>query len=102
MQVGNLRDGNLWSTHETPWETAFVICQVQRAGNSAVMEELLGISWWFSGEATTCHCRRHRFDPWSARTLHAAEQLSHAPQLLMPASSEPVLCKERRPSTIEK
>ena len=26
-----------------------------------------GLSWWFSGTETTCHCRRHGFGPRSAR-----------------------------------
>ena len=25
--------------------------------------------WWLSGKESACQCRRHRFDPWSARSL---------------------------------
>ena len=35
-----------------------------------------GLPWWLSGEESTCQCRRHRFDPWSGKIPHAAEQLS--------------------------
>ena len=24
----------------------------------------IGLAWWLSGKEFTCHCRRHRFDPW--------------------------------------
>ena len=38
------------------------------------------VSWWFSGEESTCQCRKHGFDPWSRKgipePLVAAKQLS--------------------------
>ena len=39
------------------------------------------IPQWFSGKESACHCRKHRFDPWSRKIPHAVEQL-HVPQLL--------------------
>ena len=35
-----------------------------------------------SGKQSTCQCRRHRFDPWPGKTLHATEQLSLSGKLL--------------------
>ena len=32
--------------------------------------------WWYSGEESAYQCRRRRFDPWSGKIPHAAEQLS--------------------------
>ena len=37
---------------------------------------ILGLSCWLSGKECTCQCWRHRFDPWSGKIPHAAEQLS--------------------------
>ena len=33
-------------------------------------------SWWLSGKESAGRCRRHRFNPWSGKIPHAAEQLS--------------------------
>ena len=61
---------------------------------------------------SACQCRRHGFDPWSGRILHAVEQLRPCTQLpslcsrageLRPPSShaeEPVLCNEEQPQLI--
>ena len=35
-----------------------------------------GLPWWLSDKESACQCRRHRFDPWSGKILHAVEQLS--------------------------
>ena len=35
-----------------------------------------GLPWWHSGWESACQCRGHVFEPWSEKTLHAAEQLS--------------------------
>ena len=34
------------------------------------------LSSWLSGKISACQCRRHRFNPWSGRIPHVAEQLS--------------------------
>ena len=44
------------------------------------------LPWWLSGKEATYQCRRHRFDPWSRRNPHAAEQLSPCT-----TTTEPVL-----------
>ena len=36
----------------------------------------MGLPWWRSGEESACQCRGHRFEPWSGKIPHAAEQLS--------------------------
>ena len=46
----------------------------------------VGLSRWLSGKESACKCRRHRLDPWSRKSPHAAEQLS-----LCAAAVEPVL-----------
>ena len=28
-----------------------------------------GLLWWLSGQEFSCQCTRHRFDPWSGKTL---------------------------------
>ena len=40
-----------------------------------------GLPWWSSGCESTCQCRKHRFDPWSRKILHATGQLDLCPQL---------------------
>ena len=40
------------------------------------------LPWWLSGKESACQCRRHGFCPWPGKIAHAAEQLSHTPQLL--------------------
>ena len=32
-----------------------------------------GLPWWLSGKESTCHCRRHRFSPWSGKIPHACQ-----------------------------
>ena len=35
-----------------------------------------GLSWWLSGQEPACQCRRHRFNSWSRKIPHVAEQLN--------------------------
>jgi len=49
-------------------------------------KKILGLPWWLSGGESTCQCRRHPFNSWSAKIPHAAEKLS-----LCAATPEPVL-----------
>ena len=44
------------------------------------------LRWWFSGQESTCRCRRHEFSPWSGRIPPPTEQRSPEPQLLSPNS----------------
>ena len=37
---------------------------------------LLGLPWWLSSEESACQCRKHEFDSWSRKILHASEQPS--------------------------
>ena len=32
--------------------------------------------WWLSNKEFACHCRRHGFNPWSRKILHAMGKLS--------------------------
>ena len=32
---------------------------------------LLGLPWWLSGKESACQCRKHEFDSWSRKILHA-------------------------------
>ena len=43
---------------------------------------LCGCPWWLSGKEPSSQCRRHVFNPWSGKILHATEQLRLVPQLL--------------------
>ena len=65
----------------------------------------LGLLWWLSGKEFTCQCRRHVFDPWSRKILHATEQLkpgSHnywalTLQLLKPTRSRACALQQEKP-----
>ena len=37
--------------------------------NLSLKMHQMGLPWRFSGKESACQCRRHRFDPWSARSL---------------------------------
>ena len=51
-----------------------------------VKKRQIGLPWWLRGKESTCHCRRHRFDPRSRKIPDAVEQLS-----LCTTTFEPVL-----------
>ena len=53
----------------------------------------LGLPWWSNGEESTCHCRAHRFDPWSG-IPQATGNWACTPQLLS-------LCLDPRSQTTE-
>ena len=36
----------------------------------------MGFLWQLSSKESVCQCRGHRFDPWSGKISHGAEQLS--------------------------
>ena len=40
------------------------------------LKQVKGLPWRLSGGESTCQRRRHRFNPWSGKIPHAAEQLS--------------------------
>ena len=54
-------------------------------------DQLEGLPWWHSGWESACRCRGHRFEPWSGKIPHAAEQLSPWATTTEPARLEPVL-----------
>ena len=39
---------------------------------SPILRTATGLPWWLSSKDSTCQYRRHRFDPWSGKTSHAA------------------------------
>ena len=53
-----------------------------------------GLSRWSSGKESACHCRRHRFNPWSRKIPHASEQLSPSA-----TTTEPVLWSPQATTT---
>ena len=52
-----------------------------------------GLTWWRSGWESACQCRGHRFDPWSGKIPHAAEQLSPCATTTEPVCSRPHMLK---------
>ena len=59
-----------------------------------------GLPCWFNGKEFTCQCRRHRFDPWSTKIPHAAENSSWVQEpgnhdYWSPYALEPVLPNKR-------
>ena len=59
------------------------------------LKSLCGLPWWRSGWESACQCRGHRFEPWSVKIPHAAEQLGPWAAITEPAGLEPVLCNKR-------
>ena len=55
----------------------------------------LGLPWWRSGWESACQCRGHKFEPWSGKIPHAAEQLGPWATIAEPARLEPVLRNKR-------
>ena len=55
----------------------------------------LGLPWWRSGWESACQCRGHRFEPWSGKIPHAAEQLGPWATTTEPVRLEPVLRNKR-------
>ena len=55
----------------------------------------MGLPWWRSGWESACQCRGHRFEPWSGKIPHAAEQLGPWATTTEPARLEPVLRNKR-------
>ena len=58
----------------------------------------LRLPWWSSDSESTCQCRRHGFNLWLGKILHAADQLNpHVPQLrsLCSRAREPQLLSPR-------
>ena len=48
-----------------------------------------GLPWWHSCWESTCQCRGHRFDPWSGKVPHVAEQLGPCATTTEPALWSP-------------
>ena len=68
-----------------------------------------GLSQWLGGKESTCQWRRRRFDPWSGRIPHAAEQLNPCPTTIEPvllspcsATGEAAAMRSPRTTTREK
>ena len=56
----------------------------------------MGLPWWRSGWESACQCRGHRFEPWSGKIPHAAEQLGLWATTTEPAHLEPVLRNKKK------
>ena len=48
-----------------------------------------GVSQCFSGIELTCHCKRHKFDPWSRKIPHVQKQLSPNTTTIEPVLQSP-------------
>ena len=72
------------------WGIEFHHCQV-----AWLEHPPLGLPWWRSGWESACQCRGHRFEPWTGRIPHAAEQLGPWATITEPALLEPVLRNKR-------
>ena len=62
---------------------------------SSHRQDMLGMSLWCGGWASTCQCREHGFNPWSGKNPHAKEPLGQRPTTTEPVHLEPMLCNER-------
>ena len=50
---------------------------VKHQGLESILNNVqIGLPWWISGKETAYQCRRHGFDPWFKKILHAMRQLS--------------------------
>ena len=46
-----------------------------------------GLAWWYSGQESACHCKRHRFDPVREDSTCHGANTAHVPQLLSPSAT---------------
>ena len=67
----------------------------QRFKFSQIKTFYLGLPQWHSGWESACQCKGHRFEPWSGKIPHAAEQLGPWATTTEPARLEPVLRNKR-------
>ena len=54
-----------------------------------------GLPWWRSGWESGCQCKGHRFEPWSGKIPHVAEQQGPWATTTEPARLETVLRNKR-------
>ena len=55
-----------------PWESLF------GEGGAQKKHVLAKPPWWFSGEESTCQCRRHGFYPWVEKIPWSREMATHS------------------------
>ena len=66
---------------------------------------LRGLPWWHSGWESACQQRGLRFEPWSGKIPHAAEQLGPVtttteagmPRARAPQQEKPLQCEAHAP-----
>ena len=76
------------------WRVMFFRCKGKCDRRSWVEDmtytdyKVIGLPSWSGRLESALQCREHhRFDPWAGKSPHAAEQLSHVPQLLSPCAA---------------
>ena len=74
---------------------SFPLQVVLCASHFLLIKTYLGLPWWRSGWGSACQCREHRFEPWSGKIPHAAEQLGPWATITEPTRLEPVLRNKR-------
>ena len=79
---------------ELPYDPAIPLLGIYPE-KTIIQKETCGLPWWCSGWGSACQCRGHRFEPWSGRIPHAAEQLGPWATIAEPEHLEPVLCSKR-------
>ena len=43
-----------------------------------VIKKKKRLPWWLSGEESTCHCKRHRFESWIGKNPMEKEMATHS------------------------
>ena len=75
-----------------PWNFKTIL---YKKTSMTIKWQLQGLPWWRSGWESACQCRGHRFEPWSGKIPHAAEQLGPWATITEPARLESVLRNKR-------
>ena len=66
------------------WKVAILASVKTDFKTKAIKKDTRGLPWQLSGKESACQFKRQRFNPWSRKIPHAAEQLS-----LCATTSEP-------------
>ena len=103
-----------WSWVITSWILYLKMGEREKEASILIIRSLQewGLPQWLSGKEPTCQCRRHRFELWSRRMPHPAEQpnlctttaepgshscWAHVLQILKPAHSRAPAPQQEKP-----
>ena len=77
------------------WKVAILASVKTDFKTKAIKKDTRGLPWQLSGKESACQFKRQRFNPWSRKIPHAAEQLS-----LCATTSEPACSNHWSPQAV--